>query len=78
MPFGLAGTVARLLADGQTAEVVFDEPFVGAITLGGRLQTARAALVPLSGLVRWAYSARFTEPSASGSSSGPVAVSAGF
>lgn len=51
VPFGLSGTVTRLLADNTTVEVVFDETFVGGVTFGGRLKANRGALVPIAAVL---------------------------
>lgn len=51
VPFGATGTIVRLLATGQEAEVVYDEPFTGGLMLGGRLRTPRGALTKLGALL---------------------------
>jgi 5'-3' exoribonuclease 1 len=51
VPFGSTGTIVRLLGDGKTADVVFDEPFVGGSVLGGRLKTTRGALCRIAALL---------------------------
>jgi len=51
VPFGATGTIVRLLGDGKSCDVVFDEPFVGGSHLGGRLQTTRGGLCKLAALL---------------------------
>lgn len=51
VPFGSTGTITRLIGDGVTAEVVFDDIFVAGTRLGGRLKTQRGALCKLQSLI---------------------------
>lgn len=51
VPFGASGTIVRMLATNQEAEVVYDEPFTGGLMLGGRLRTPRGALTKLGALL---------------------------
>ncbi|KPI87629.1 putative 5'-3' exonuclease [Leptomonas seymouri] len=50
-PFGMSGTIVRLLASGHEAEVVYDQAFTGGTRLDGRLQETRAAITKLSALL---------------------------
>mmetsp|Transcript_27521 Transcript_27521/g.85308 ORF Transcript_27521/g.85308 Transcript_27521/m.85308 type:complete len:1348 (-) Transcript_27521:488-4531(-) len=51
VPFGATGTIVRLLGDGKSCDVVFDEPFVGGSHLGGRLQSTRGGQCKLAALL---------------------------
>jgi 5'-3' exoribonuclease 1 len=51
VPFGMTGTIVRLLGDGKTAEVVYDLPFLGGSHLGGRLKTSRGHLTKFPALL---------------------------
>lgn len=50
-PFGLQGTIVRLLASGREAEVVYDSAFPGGTRLDGRLKMNMGGMAKLSSLL---------------------------
>lgn len=71
VPFGATGTIVRILGDGKSAEVVFDEPFIGGSHLGGRLKTTRGALCKLPALLVTSSSGAASSSAASSSAVSP-------
>ena len=51
VPFGACGTIVRMLASGQEAEVVYDEAFTEGSQFGGRLESNRGSITKLAALL---------------------------